>query len=483
MLASRKGENEMESKGKNRLIRGIICIAAAVIIWNIPMPEGVRPEAWHLFAIFAGTILSFILQPMSLGASAIFACTASAMLGVMKPGEALSGFSNGTVWLIVSAFMFAIGFIKTGLGQRIAYIMLSKFGSSSLRVAYIMSIADFIIAPFTPSNTARGGGIIYPIISSICSTLKIDPSNEKYRRTGQFLIYSSYVAVITSACIFLTGASNNALAASLASELFGVTLGWTDWFIACIVPGLILEIISPIILYKIINPELKKTPETMKHAKNELSHMGAMTIKEKVIGVIFICCLLLWATGSITHFDNTFIALSGLVAMIITGCIKWDDVLEEKGAWDVLVWMGVLVNMAAYLSKFGLMSWFAGTMSDMLAGMSWVVMMIVAAAVYVYIHYFFASNSAHVAALFAAFGTVLIAAGAPALGVLIMLGTLANACSFLTHYGCGVTPIFFGAGFMEQGQWWKIGFLLSTLHIIVWLGIGMPWMYVCGFFG
>ena len=158
----------MESKGKNRLIRGIICIAAAVIIWNIPMPEGVRPEAWHLFAIFAGTILSFILQPMSLGASAIFACTASAMLGVMKPGEALSGFSNGTVWLIVSAFMFAIGFIKTGLGQRIAYIMLSKFGSSSLRVAYIMSIADFIIAPFTPSNTARGGGIIYPIISSIC---------------------------------------------------------------------------------------------------------------------------------------------------------------------------------------------------------------------------------------------------------------------------------------------------------------------------
>ena len=129
------------------------------------------------------------------------------------------------------------------------------------------------------------------------------------------------------------------------------------------------------------------------------------------------------------------------------------------------------------------MSWFAGTMSDMLAGMSWVVMMIVAAAVYVYIHYFFASNSAHVAALFAAFGTVLIAAGAPPLGVLIMLGTLANACSFLTHYGCGVTPIFFGAGFMEQGQWWKIGFLLSTLHIIVWLGIGMPWMYVCGFFG
>jgi DASS family divalent anion:Na+ symporter len=144
--------------------------------------------------------------------------------------------------------------------------------------------------------------------------------------------------------------------------------------------------------------------------------------------------------------------------------------------------MGVLVNMAAYLSKLGLMGYLANIVSNSLAGTSWGVMLVILSIIYVYAHYILASNSAHIMALFAAFATILIAAGAPALGVLIILGVLANSCSFLTHYGCGVTPIFFGANYMSQGRWWKIGFLITTLHIVVWLAIGLPWMKFVGFF-
>ena len=79
-------------------------------------------------------------------------------------------------------------------------------------------------------------------------------------------------------------------------------------------------------------------------------------------------------------------------------------------------------------------------------------------------------------------GAILVTAGAPVLGVLILFGALANSASFLTHYGCGVTPIFFGANYMGQGRWWKIGFIIATIHLIVWLGIGLPWMKAIGFF-
>ena len=475
-------DNNRSQKMLGNGSRGFICVLVGIIIWFMPIPEGVKPEAWHLFAVFAATIAGFILQPLPIGATSIMACTALVVFKVMKPGQALAGFSNGTVWLIVSAFMFAAGFVKTGLGKRIAYLLLSRFGDSTLHVAYVMSAADFIIAPFTPSNTARGGGIIYPIVRSVCSAIGSEPDKEENRRTGAFLIYSAYCAVITSACIFLTGASNNVLATSIGRDLFGVTIGWGDWFSACIVPGLILTVLTPWMLYKMINPELKETPETKTLAQHELAVMGAMSGKEKILCVIFLGALVLWATGSIHGIDSAFVALLALSAMLATRCIDWNDVLNQRGAWDVLVWMGVLVNMAAYLSKFGLMSWFANAVGASLAGYSWFIMLILLSIIYLYAHYGLASNSAHIAAMFGAFGAILVAAGAPVLGVLILLGVLANSASFLTHYGCGVTPIFFGANYMGQGEWWKIGFVISTVHLIVWLAIGLPWMKLIGFF-
>lgn len=471
-----------ENNGKMLWIRGLICIAIGVLLWFLPLPEGVSPAAWHLLAIFVATIAGFILQPLPIGATAIIACTMLVVLRIMQASDALAGFSNTTIWLIVSAFMFAEGFIKTGLGKRIAYVLLSRFGSSTLRVAYVMSAADFIIAPFTPSNTARGGGIIYPIVRSVCSAIGAEPGKEENRRTGAFLIFSSYCAVIISACIFLTGASNNALAVSLSQELFGVTVSWGQWFLACIIPGIILTILTPWLLYKIINPELKKTPETKLMAEKELQQMGPMSTAEKILCVIFIAALLLWATGPIHGIDSAFVALMGLSAMIITRVLDWQDVLRQKDAWDVLIWMGVLINMAAFLSKLGLMTWFAHYIAAQFAGTSWMIMLIALSVVYVYVHYCLASNSAHVMALFGAFTAILIAAGAPAVGVLIVFGVLANTCSFLTHYGCGVTPIFFGANYMNQGRWWKIGFLITTIHLIIWLVIGLPVMKLFGFF-
>jgi len=465
----------------NGKVKGLLCVLIGVVIWFLPIPEGVKPEAWHLLAVFVATIAGFILQPLSIGAVSLIACTALVIFNVMKPGDALAGFSNTTIWLIVSAFMFAEGFIKTGLGKRIAYVLLSRFGGSTLNVAYVLSTADLIAAPFTPSNTARGGGIIYPITRSVCAALGC-VAEGKNTRTGAFLVYSAYCAVITSACIFLTGASNNVLVVTLSKDMFGVDVSWMSWFLACVLPGMVLTIVTPWLLYKMINPELKKTPETKVLAQKELVEMGPMSTKEKILCVIFLGALLLWATGSMHGIDSAFVALLGLSAMLATGILEWDDVLNQRGAWDVLVWMGVLVNMAAYLSKFGLMAWFAGAVGGQMAGTSWMFMLIVLSVVYTYIHYGLASNSAHIMALFGAFASILVAAGAPVLGVLILFGALANSSSMLTHYGCGVTPIFFGANYMEQGEWWKIGFVITTLHLVVWMVIGLPWMKMLGFF-
>lgn len=463
----------------SKLVRGLICVLIGLLIWYSPVPQGVKPEAWHLLAVFTATIAAFILQPVAIGTASIIGLTTITMTGVLKPAQALEGFSNTIIWLIVAAFMFAKGFILTGLGRRIAYYLMSKFGDSTLKLAYTMSATDFIVAPFTPSNTARGGGIIYPIVRSLCAAFNSEPGPTA-GKVGKYLIFSSYNAVIISASVFLTGASNNVVVTKLTQEMFGVTVTWSQWFLATIVPGIVCTIVFPYLLYKIYPPELKHTPEAKQLAIDELKKMGPMSRNEKILMVIFIGALLLWATGSITGFDSAFVALTGLSMMLLTGVLDWDDVLEEKGAWDVLIWMGVLVNMAAYLSKLGLIGWFAGLVGAKLAGVSWIMMIVLLIIVYNYVHYGFASNTAHVMALFGAFATVAVAAGAPVLLTAILLGVVANTCSTLTHYACGVSPIFFGSGYMTQGEWWRIGFVLSIVHLVIWLGIGIPWMKIVG---
>lgn len=463
----------------NKIVRGLLCVFIGLGIWFSPIPEGIKPAAWHLLAVFTATIAAFILQPVAIGTASIIGLTTVVITRVLTPGQALEGFSNTVIWLIVAAFMFAKGFIKTGLGRRIAYLLMSNFGDSTLKLAYTMAATDFIVAPFTPSNTARGGGIIYPITRSLCTAFNSEPGPTA-GKVGKFLIFSAYNSVIISASVFLTGASNNVVVMKLTQELFGKTITWSQWFMACIVPGLVCTLLIPYILYKIYPPELKKTPEAKELAKKELKTMGPMSRDEKVLLLIFGGALTLWSTSSLTGLDSAFVALLGLSFMLITDVLNWDDILSEKGAWDVLVWMGVLVNMAAYLAKLGLISWFAQLVGSQLTGIPWLTVLIALSIVYTFIHYGFASNTAHVMALFSAFAIVATAAGAPVLLTAILLGVFANTCSTLTHYACGVSPIFFGSNYITQNEWWRIGFLLSIIHLVIWLGIGIPWMKVIG---
>ena len=171
--------------------KGLFTVLVGVAIWFCPMPDGLKPASWHMFAIFVATIIGFILHPLPIGAIALIAVGLSGFLKVLKPAEALSGFGNATIWLIVSAFLFAKGFIKTGLGRRIAYKIMAAIATSTLKLGYTMAITDLIIAPATPSNTARGGGILFPIVKSLCTAFKSEPG-ETGKKLGSYLVACTF---------------------------------------------------------------------------------------------------------------------------------------------------------------------------------------------------------------------------------------------------------------------------------------------------
>lgn len=464
---------------QSKLVRGLIVLACGLAIWFSPIPTGVKPAAWHLLAIFVATIIGFILQPLPIGGVAFISVTMAALTGVLKPAETLSGFSNTTIWLIVSAFLFAKGFIKTGLGRRIAYVIMSKIGDSTLKLGYALVLSDLIVAPATPSNTARAGGIIFPIARSLASAFNSEPGPTA-RRIGAYLMKTEFQGDAITAAMFMTACAPNPLIVLLAAQTLNINITWGMWAAAASVPGILSLALGPYLLYKLYPPELKKTPEAKQLARDELAKMGPMSWGEKVVAGVFILALILWSTAQYTKLDATIVAMFGVGLMLAARVIDWKDVTEEKGAWDTLVWMGSLIGLATYLSKLGLIPWFAKAVSASLAGIPWLPALALLMVIYMYSHYGFASLAAHVTAMYAAFIAVAAAAGAPPYLAALSLAFISNLFAGLTHYATGPAPIYFGAGYIDQGTWWRLGFILSVVNMVIWIGVGSLWWHVLG---
>ena len=208
--------------------------------------------------------------------------------------------------------------------------------------------------------------------------------------------------------------------------------------------------------------------------------MGPLKREEWYMIGIFVLLLVLWILGSNIGLDATTTAFIGLALLLLTKVLTWSDIKQEQGAWDTLVWFSVLVMMAMFLNSTGMIPWFSDMIQGFIGGTSWIIALVMLVIIYFYSHYFFASNTAHVSAMYGAFLSVLIVAGAPPLVSALILAFFSNLFGCLTNYGSGPAPVFFGAGYVTQEKWWGIGFIISLVHIVIWLGIGGLWWKVLG---
>lgn len=308
--------------------------------------------------------------------------------------------------------------------------------------------------------------------------------NGTANKFGRYIMQLEYHANAVTCAMFLTAMAGNPMAAALAGKTVGVEISWSGWFAAAVVPGLVSLIILPYLIYKICPPELHEMPHAKKIAEDELNRMGPMTSMEKIVAGVFVGALILWASSSLTHMDATGVGMLAVMILILTKVLTWQDILQEKGAWNTMFWMGALIALAGALSSSG----FIGAVAEMTgaaiqsAGLSWGMAFILFILIYVYSHYAFASISAHIGAMYAAFLAVAVSVGATAMLAAIVFGAFSNLMSSLTHYGGGPAPILYGAGYVPQGTWWKVGFIVTTTNIVIWLGIGLPWWHLLGLF-
>lgn len=418
-------------------------------------------------------------RPLPAGAVVLVAIAAGTIPGLFTIQDALMGFANPTVWLIVAAFLFARGFVQTHLGERVAYHIVRRIGGSPLRLGYAVVLADLAMAPMTPSNTARAGGVLFPITLSIARTFGSEPGPTA-SRIGAFLMQTLYQGDLVVSAMFLTATAPNPLVAELARQGAGVELTWTTWAFAASVPGIVGLIVVPCVVYLLCPPTLRETKAAQSLAAERLREMGPNTRRERVTLAIFCAVLLLWLSAEWHGISATAVALLGVAMLLLTRVLDWQDVLGETGTWDVLVWFGGLVMLAGQLDKAGLPGAFANFAAGFVRGWPWWWALAALLVVYLYSHYAFASLAAHVTAMFPAFFAVAIGLGAPPLLAALTFGFFSSINAATTHYGTGPAPIVFGAGYLTQGKWWRVGFVISLVHLAIWLPIGFLWWKAIG---
>jgi DASS family divalent anion:Na+ symporter len=454
-------------------------ILYAVIAHLIPHPAAVTSQAWRQMAIFLCVIVGMVIEPLPASALVLLGLTAMVANGTPMR-EALGGFGEPSVWLVIAAMLIARTLLDSGMARRIALLFVRAVGQSSLGIAYALQMTDVALASGVPSITARSAGMVLPVPVSIADLMDSRPGPTA-GRLGAFLIAAMYQSSAVACAMFLTGQASNVLGASLAMKLVNVPVTWSGWFVAAIVPGLVSCAVVPWVVYRAFKPEIRRTPEAAAFAARELAAMGSLSRPEWVSLAVFAGIGLLWMTSAWHGLDVTFVALLGLAVLLVTGTLEWKVCLGERSAWDVFVWYGGVLRMGELLNATGMTKLFAESVGTLFVGIPWLAVLLAILVIYFYAHYLFASITAHVLAMFPPFVVLLVGIGVPPRLAVFSLLCLANLPAGLTHYGTTTAPILFRLGYVSLHDWWRIGLLVSFANLTIWLTVGFAWWKLLGF--
>lgn len=464
----------------------LISISIGIIFrLAVPKPHQLSKNAWQLLAIFLTTISGLVLGPLPVGAWAFLCLTLTVVTKTLTFAAAFAAFTNEVIWLIVTSFFFSRGFIKTGLGDRIALYFVSWLGKNTLGLSYGLALSEAAISPAIPSTTARAGGIFLPIIKSLATTADSHPKNESAKKLGAYLVQSQLQCSSSSSALFLTAAAQNLLCVKLAEGLgVKVPSKWVTWLKASCIPAVLSLAATPIVLYKIFPPEMKDTPDAPLVARRRLQSMGPIKSDELVMIIVMLVTIALWIAGEALGILSVVTAMLGLTLLLAFGIINWDDCLSEKSAWDTLAWFGVLIGMATQLTTLGVVAWMSNAVANFLRSLSlhWIGAFCVLQAAYFFIHYLFASQTGHVAALYSAFLGMCLASKVPGLFAALSLGYITNLFGALTHYSSGQAAVYYGAGYVELRNVFKLGIIIAVLNIVIWALAGAAWWKILGLY-
>jgi divalent anion:Na+ symporter, DASS family len=457
-------------------LRRALPFALAFGIWFAPIPPGLTLPAWHLFAIFVAAITAVLVGAFPLLTSTMLAVAAAVLTDTVSAAKAFAGFANPSVLLVVIAFLVAQAVVKCGLGRRISLFMVSRFGRSTLGLAYSIVITDAVIAPAFPSNTARGG-VLYPIVLSVAQGSGSRPDDPKGRRLGGYLMFCTMASLAVSSALWMTATSANPIGIQVARD-YGLEIGFGKWLIAASVPALAAILTLPWVVAWLFPPGVGETPDVPIAARKELAALGPLSRDEWITAVAFVLMVAGWIFADKLHFNVTSIAFGGFGLLLMASVLKSEDITNQGDTLTTFLWLAVLFALSSQLNELGFMGYVGQRLAAHMSGLSWPFAYVALVLIYVAIHYMFVSQSSQVLALLGVFLDVGIRAGVPAPLMAFALLFASSYFSVITPQGGSQNIIFVGSGYLTQRELYRLGILMTFAFVVIFMVIGTPWIYL-----
>jgi len=468
-----------------KLLQLAFCVCLTVILLLMPAPTGLSPVAWQVFALYIGAMAGLMLRPFPEPVIFLLAIgIAGVVLSTSKDvtlANLLSGYADPTAWLVFSAFFIGTAFAITGLGKRIAYLLIRAIGSTPTRLGYVACFTDMILAPATPSNAARTGGITYPIMRNIAAALDSEPG-PRGQRIGRYLTMTTYFASFATSTLFLTAIAFLPLSVSIIQKGLGLpVVTWMQYTTYALAPGLAMLLVVPIATRWMDRPELTHI-DNQQIAATGLAELGPMSASEKWLAVLFVCGILAWAVGSLFGINANAVAILFVALLLVTGVLTWDDMLEAKAAWSTFMWYGGVIGVIGTLTKVGFFKWLGEFIKAYvnLSGWPWPLVMVALVLVIIACRYLFASGVVYAGTVLPIFVAIAAAAQVPPWAALMLLAMVSVYAGQVTHYSGTLSPVLFGTGYVNQQRWWAMSLAMALLWAAISFVVGIPYWMLLG---
>ena len=485
--------NKFEEYGKK--YGNIIALMVALVVWIIPTPDGMSLIQHKLLTIFSGAVVLWITLSVSVATSSFIIVSllyfwVGNAEGTMKDGAlvhnagfALSGFASPALWMLITGFIISIAMTETGMARRVALHLMRLFGKTPGGAILSPMIANLLVAPLTPSNTARTAAML-PIVEGVAQAYQVKRGTSNF---GKALFLSNTFASNITAGGFLTATIPNPVAIGMIVAAVGTAsaaTSWAFWALAALPATLVVLLGSAYVVRWLFPPEMKSIPGGLEYITQELRDMGPMSTKEKKALLFFVIALVLWATDMWHHFNSTMVAfaVSTLILFPGVGVITWKEA-QKHVPWELFVYFGGVITLSGVLMKTKAFEWLIKSGLDAL-GLTQVEMLPLLIGLMgftIFSHVIWSTTTAMAGVMIPIYIGLAQSFGFPIAGFVLPQAILMGYALFLPFNTMG-NIIMFGAGYYTVSEQLKAAFAVGIFAWAVWAVAAVFWFPLIGLY-
>ena len=433
-----------------------LAIIAFIVIMLIPM-NGLSYSGHAAIALLVFAVIMWATEAVHLAVTSLIILFVHPIIGVESFNDAVIGFANPIIFLMIGGFIIAEAIRKSGLATRLTYAMLNKFGTSPDRSLFVAVFSTGILSAWIENVVAFA--MLLPIVKEIIPLMGVDDPEKGKSNFAKAMVLGASYGSLAGGFGTEIGTAPNLMAAAYTNIPFA------SWMIF----GFPLAIAMMLIIWKLLGrmfkPEIKGIVGGSETITNKLESLGPMTKVEKISLAILLFTIGLWVTTGLTGLNSYSIALIGAVLFFIFKVLDWKD--AQNGVdWGLIVFFGGALSLGAALLNTGAANWLISDIVSMLGSdpstlLITVVLMIIAVCITQVM-----SNIALSAILVPLSVTMAAAQGQP-IGTYAVPVAIACSLSFMLPMADPTVAMAYGTGYVKIKEILKAGVPLVVIGIIV----------------